>query len=160
MCLCHAKIVVHFVWKNIECATFIFDTSRLCTKFHNKNLTLFIMAIISYGVSFETKVNAISFPDFISQIEFYVSLSFPSAQLFIYSFLWSCLIQAPASCLSGGSHTIQMTHLSSSHVHTLMFNLFIGLSFERPYLIKGLNLMIAKSMKSADFRIRCGFCGF
>ena len=26
-----------------------------------------------------------------------------------------------------------------------------GLSFERPYLIKGLNLMIAKSIKSADF---------
>ena len=28
---------------------------------------------------------------------------------------------------------------------------FFGLSFERPYLIEGLNLMIAKCVKSADF---------
>ena len=30
---------------------------------------------------------------------------------------------------------------------------FIGLSFGRPYLIKDLNIMIAKSMKSADFDV-------
>ena len=33
-----------------------------------------------------------------------------------------------------------------------------GLSFERPYLIKGLNLMMAKSIKSVDFGV--GFMDF
>ena len=32
--------------------------------------------------------------------------------------------------------------------------LLICLSFERPYLIKGLNLMIAKSIKSVDFGLK------
>ena len=46
---------------------------------------------------------------------------------------------------------MSMTRIKTCHFHSSQKWTLIGLLFERPYLIKGLNLMIPTFAKSADF---------
>ena len=45
----------------------------------------------------------------------------------------------------------------SGYLTPIVNGVVIDLSFERPNLMEGLNLMIAKSAKSADFGLNCEF---